>query len=121
MTDVPPDDDDPHARVYDVGLQPERTLLAWRRTCLSIAAGFVATIKYFTDAIGPWAIVVGVIGIGMAGVAWVIGTLRYRRTHRGLVGDGMLPSRGFMPALVAASITLGAITALVVVIVTWHP
>lgn len=120
MTDVPADDD-PHAALFDDGLQPERTLLAWRRTCLAIAAGFVATIKYFTDAIGPWAIVLGVIGIGLAGIAWVVCTLRYRRVHRGLVSHGTLASGGTLPLLVAGSVSVGAVTALIVVTVTWHP
>lgn len=120
MTDVPADHD-PRAAVFDAGLQPERTLLAWRRTCLSIAAGFVATIKYFTDAIGPVAIVLGIVGIGLAGVAWLVCTLRYRRVHRGLVTHGMLASGGTLPLLVAGAVSIGAVTALIVVTVTWHP
>jgi uncharacterized membrane protein YidH (DUF202 family) len=116
-----PADDDPRARVYDAGLQPERTLLAWRRTCLSIAAGFVATIKYFTDAIGLWAIVLGAVGLGLVGVAWLVSTLRYRRVHHGLVRHGMLASGGTTPLLVAAAVAIGAVTALIVVVVTWHP
>ena len=120
MSDAPASGD-PHGGVFDRGLQPERTLLAWRRTCLSIAAGFVATIKYFTDAIGPWAIVLGVLGIGLAGVAWLICTLRYRRVHHGLMRDGMLASGGTLPLLVASAVGVGAVTALVVVVVTWHP
>jgi uncharacterized membrane protein YidH (DUF202 family) len=117
----PPAGDDPHGAVFDAGLQPERTLLAWRRTCLAIAAGFVATIKYFTDAIGAVAIVLGVVGIGLAGVAWLVCTLRYRRVHRGLVGDGSLASGGTLPLLVAGAVSVGAVTALIAVIVTWHP
>ncbi|KHK95499.1 hypothetical protein LK09_19195 [Microbacterium mangrovi] len=120
MTGVPVGDD-PHAEVFDAGLQPERTLLAWRRTCLSIAAGFVATIKYFTDAIGAWAIALGVVGLGLAGMAWFVCTLRYRRVHRGLVNRGALTSGGTLPLLVAGAVSVGAVTALIAVTVTWHP
>jgi uncharacterized membrane protein YidH (DUF202 family) len=116
-----PADDDPRAAVFDAGLQPERTLLAWRRTCLAIAAGFVATIKYFTDAIGAWAIVLGAVGIGLAGLAWLVCTLRYRRVHHALVRDGMLASGGTLPLLVAGAVAVGAVTALIAVTVTWHP
>jgi uncharacterized membrane protein YidH (DUF202 family) len=113
--------DHPADRPFDAGLQPERTLLAWRRTCLSIAVGNTVAIKYLSDALGPWATLIGVAGIVLAGVAWVLCTVRYRRAHEGLVRDALLVLDGRMPLLLAAAILVGAAAGIVLLFVLWRP
>lgn len=110
-----------HDRPFDPGLQIERTLLAWRRTCLALAIGNLFTIRYLTEAVGSWAAVLGVLGVGSAGIAWVIATIRYRRIHVSLVHDDPLASDGKVVALVAASILAACIAALVLLATLWRP
>ncbi|MFE6995561.1 DUF202 domain-containing protein [Microbacterium sp. NPDC057659] len=108
-------------RPFDVGLQAERTLLAWRRTCLSLAVGNAAAIKYLSDGLGVWATLLGVFGLVLSVVAWVLCTLRYRRAHNGLVRDDSLIVSGRLPALVTLSVGVAGIAALVVLVALWRP
>ncbi|MBN9154841.1 MAG: DUF202 domain-containing protein [Microbacterium sp.] len=113
---TPPDD-----RPFDAGLQPERTLLAWRRTCLSLAVGNAVAIKYLSDALGPWATLLGVAGLALTGVAWVLATLRYRRAHEGLVRDASLLLDGRLPALLAGAVLIASLAATVILVALWRP
>ncbi|GAA3773336.1 hypothetical protein GCM10022240_26580 [Microbacterium kribbense] len=113
--------DGPHERPFDRGLQTERTLLAWRRTCLALAVGNAVAIKYLSDLLGPWATLVGVAGLALSGVAWVISARRYRRMHEGLVRDGTLALDGRMPLLLAGSVLMAALAAIILMVVLWRP
>lgn len=67
------------ARVHDLGLQLERTALAWRRTALAlVVAAFLATKAMALRE----TVALGVVSAGLlvvaAGAAW-IGARRYRR------------------------------------------
>ncbi len=115
------DDGDPHARPFDAGLQVERNLLAWRRTCLALAVGNAVGIRYLSQALGPVAILIGVAGIVLSAVAWVMSTVQYRRVHRGLVRDATLILDGTVPLLVAGSVAVAAVAAATIVVVLWHP
>jgi uncharacterized membrane protein YidH (DUF202 family) len=112
-----PPDDPP----FDPGLQPERTLLAWQRTCLSLAVGNAVAIKYLSDALGPWATLVGVAGLALVTAAWVGSSIRYRRAHAGLVQDARLVLDGRLPALLAAAVLVAAVAAAIVLVVLWRP
>lgn len=74
-------------RVFDAGLQPERTLLAWRRTCLLLALGVAGAIRF--GAIGDplLAILLGVPALALVGSAYALTSVRYRRATRALAND----------------------------------
>lgn len=110
-----------HGRPFDPGLQVERTLLAWRRTCLALAVGNAVMIRYLVEALGPIAAILGVAGLVLSAVAWVLCTIRYRRAHRGLVDDEVLVLDGTLPLLIAASVGIAAVAALLIVVVLWGP
>ncbi len=106
---------------FDEGLQGERTLLAWRRTCLALAVCNAVAIRYLTDALGLAAAVIGVVGLVLSGAAWVVCTVRYRRVHRGLVRDAVLISDGRLPVLMAASVLAVVVAAGVLLVALWRP
>jgi putative membrane protein len=106
---------------FDSGLQPERTLLSWQRTCLALVAGNAVAIKYLSDALGPWATFLGAAGIVLAGLAWVLSARRYRRARAGLTGSGRLHTDGTLPALVASAVVVACAAAVVILFALWRP
>lgn len=98
--------------VFDKGLQPERTLLAWRRTCLAFGVASLAGMRFTVGAMGILAVVVGVIGAGLAVLAYALAATGYRRAHHSLRGQGIL-ARGGLPMLAgtAAVLVIGALCA----------
>lgn len=98
-------------RVFDRGLQPERTELAWRRTSLALAVAGLASMRVFPPVLGSWSIAVGVAGLALAVTGWASASHRSRRVRRALLaGDGALPDGRLLlltAALVAAMAALG--------------
>ncbi len=102
--------------VYDEGLQLERTLLAWRRTCLAIAVGAVALARYGGGLVGPSVVVLSAIGLVLAGVAYALASRRYRTRHGALTGGLGLGSGGRSYAVLAASVVALAAAGVVLVL-----
>lgn len=95
----------PQRALYDPGLQPERTLLAWRRTCLSFGVASLVAMRLSAEAFGVVAVIVGLLGAGLAVLAYVLASLGYRRAHSSLLRGGVL-DRGGWPLLCAAGAVL---------------
>ncbi len=94
MTDAP----------FDAGLQAERTLLAWRRTCLSLAVAALLVIKLGAAILGFVAGVVGIAVLALAAVAYTVSAARYRRVHREVSAERALPSASGAVTAIAASV-----------------
>ena len=111
MTDEKP------SEVFDVGLQPERTALSWRRTALSMAVGSVVAVRVLPDLFGAWALVPTIVAVLLAVVVFVSAQVRYRRNHRALLaardaGTATVLEDGRMIALVAiVTVCLGLLAA----------
>ncbi|PWH06327.1 DUF202 domain-containing protein [Brachybacterium endophyticum] len=102
----------PSETVFDKGLQPERTLLAWRRTCLAFGVASLVGMRFTVDALGLLAVFAGVIGGGLAVLAYVLAATGYRRAHESLRGRGVL-SRDGLPMLAgtASALVIGVLCA----------
>ena len=114
--------DTPAPDLYDPGLQPERTELAWRRTALAIAIGSLLSLRVFplvlpTGAEG-WGLVPGVLGVGTAALLWIAARRRQRRTTAVLTArrSGPLPG-GVLPLVLTVFATGFGIVALALVMV----
>jgi uncharacterized membrane protein YidH (DUF202 family) len=71
---------DSHADgLWDVGLQPERTSLAWLRTCLGLAGGALLTARVFL-ATESWA-ALGILVIVIAAAAGLVWWGAHRRAR----------------------------------------
>ena len=98
--------------LFDPGLQPERTELAWRRTSLSIAIGSLVAMRLLPVALDGVAwMLPGVAGVVFAAVLWVLSERRFRETNTALIeGDGMpLPGARLMLALALFTAAGGAV------------
>ncbi|HYH23959.1 MAG TPA: DUF202 domain-containing protein [Blastococcus sp.] len=105
-------------RVFDPGLQAERTELAWRRTALAMAVAAVGAGRLAAPAIGTAAIALAGLGLVQAVVVSVLAGRRYRLTHRSLlahadltgVPDGGLP----MASLALSGLVVGVLAGVIV-------
>lgn len=93
--------------VYDPGLQPERTRLAWQRTCLSLGLGALVYARVAAATVGPWAWVLAGAGLTVALVVGALSRRRYRYTHRSLVAGIVKLADGVLPAILALAVCAG--------------
>ena len=93
---------------FDPGLQPERTELAWRRTTLALTVGALVALRLLPPALGSWSISMGLAGLVLAILIWVLAHRRARYTNHALRHDhGQLPGGGLL-LLLATVTTAGA-------------
>jgi hypothetical protein len=91
------------------GLPRERTELAWRRTGLAVATAAAVVSRALDPVLGAGAVVLGVLGLGLA-VLLLVGGTRRARGHE-------VPGGGFLAAVVVACVVIGiAALALVVAV-----
>lgn len=100
-------------RPFDVGLQAERTLLAWQRTVLSLAVGCAIAIRLTVPTMGIGGALVGVAGLGLAVAAYVGVARRYRATHLALQSHATLVGVSAWPlaAVAGSTVVLGILAA----------
>ncbi|RZT27507.1 uncharacterized protein DUF202 [Kribbella sp. VKM Ac-2569] len=69
--------------LFDVGLQPERTELAWRRTALSLASASLVSVRVLPELLGSplWALF-GLVGAGFSVYLWSAARRRYVHFNR---------------------------------------
>lgn len=103
--------------LFDRGLQPERTLLAWRRTVLALALGVALALRYgdlrpFFDLL--W---LGVLALGVLAVVYASTSQRYRRMYRTLDTNPPYLSTGgrAMLTMTIAALLLGLSAAAIVI------
>ncbi|MDR5700910.1 DUF202 domain-containing protein [Agromyces aerolatus] len=105
--------------VFDPGLQPERTELAWRRTALALGVGSLIALRILPEVFGDplWALG-GIAGVVAATALWFGARRRYRTITAALDRDGdraALPD-GRMLAAVTVFVVLGGVTGLAIVV-----
>lgn len=100
-------------QVWDAGLQPERTSLAWRRVALAFLGLALVTPQLAWTALGPWALTPALVVAGAAVTLLVGGHRRYLRI-RGVAGplpDGRLPLLTVCTTLILAALALAVVIA----------
>lgn len=104
--------------LFDPGLQPERTELAWRRTALSVGVGSLVAVRLLPIVLGdPWWALVGVLGVVAATALWLTSRHRYRISTPRLVESDRAPMPSAIPLFaVAVGATVTALVAAVVVV-----
>jgi uncharacterized membrane protein YidH (DUF202 family) len=93
-------------RPFDSGLQTERTLLAWRRTCLTLGVASAVAVRLMAPEFGAVVVTIGLAGIFSAATAYVLASHRYRRAHVSLTETAVLGSGGRSLALLFGLVLL---------------
>jgi uncharacterized membrane protein YidH (DUF202 family) len=104
--------------LFDPGLQPERTELAWRRTALSVGVGSLVAMRLLPEILGDalWALG-GVGGLLIAAAIWIAARARLRAVNRALTIDRTpMPGGGMLFAFALVATLIGASS---VVLVGW--
>lgn len=101
--------------LFDPGLQPERTRLAWRRTLLALTAVALAALRLLPAALGPVGAVLPALALVGVGSLWWMARRRSGRVDRALADERGL-SGGGATAVVALSCGLVAVSGLLFVL-----
>lgn len=97
------------------GAQVERTMLAWRRTALSVAVLSALAVRYVAPSLGWAGLVVAGGGVLLALAASVVIVVRFRRARR-MRCDGTAPlGSGWPPTLVVGALWLLGVSVLGVI------
>lgn len=111
-------------RIFDPGLQPERTELAWRRMALAIGVGSLIALRLL-PALAPtqdaqllW-LAPGLIGVAFAIVLWMFGRGRYIRANRALLDDrpDQMPGGALLLTLTIFVLACGILSASFILLV----
>jgi uncharacterized membrane protein YidH (DUF202 family) len=105
--------------LFDPGLQPERTELAWRRTVLALLLGAVVSLRLLPPVLGPWSIGIGFTGVALAAATWALAARRSRKTRHALLGSANPMPDGGLLLVVALIVTGAAALGLTYVIASW--
>ena len=104
--------------VVDLGMQAERTALAWRRTALGVGVGGVVALRLAAPALGPVVALAAVSGGVLAALAFWLAGRRYRAVRtslrdRGDLGALARPAAPLVAVAVATTLIGGVAVAFV--------
>jgi putative membrane protein len=102
-------------QIFDVGLQAERTALAWRRTALAMAVAAVGAGRLAAPVLGFVAVLLGAVGLVQAALVAYAAGRRYRAVHRSLWVHGDLRAIRLVVLPVAAMAGSGVVVGLLAV------
>jgi putative membrane protein len=105
------------SRLFDPGLQPERTAMAWQRTALALVVGSAASLRMLPPVFGAWSLAIGVAGLVTSAALWMAARARAQRVLRALLIDraplpgGLLLAAFSATTAAAAALSLGYVLA----------
>lgn len=102
--------------LFDPGLQPERTRLAWRRTVAALTLAALVSLRLLPPALGTWALAVAWAGVLAAGGLWVAAARRGAAVDRALRVPGQPLPDGTLSFVLAVVVTAGAVAAALLVL-----
>ncbi|MEZ0494577.1 DUF202 domain-containing protein [Kineococcus sp. TBRC 1896] len=111
--------------LFDPGLQPERTALAWRRTCLAVVVLSLGGARLMAPRLGATAVVLGVACAAAGVVLHHLAGSRQRRHTAHLLTDGHLrdatTSAHLLLLLTVVGVVMGVTAAAFVVVRGFSP
>lgn len=92
--------------LYDDGLQPERTFLAWKRTTLLLAVLSALSARLIFETNGWMALTAGVTGLAAASSSYLLSNRRYLQHNKSLFRTKNIETGGAVFMLTAVSTLL---------------
>jgi uncharacterized membrane protein YidH (DUF202 family) len=108
--------ENPDQRLFDPGLQPERTALAWRRTGLALMVASLIALRILPDNLGSWALAPSLLGLVAAITVLYLAHQRQTALNRALTdrrGSSTSLPTGRLPLLMAIVVSSGGTAALI--------
>lgn len=102
--------------VWDAGLQPERTRLAWQRTALSLLGAGLVVARFVGHHRAAVGVAIAAAACGLAGVIGVLSTRRYRKANERLGAQSPLQGGAAYLVTTLAFLVVGIGAALYVVV-----
>lgn len=106
--------------VFDQGLQPERTVLAWQRTVLALGIGVLAGSRVLLPVLGSVSYLLLAAGLSAVLGMFVAIRRRYDRMHAHLTQESRLslPHGAMLPGVLALFVVLSGLCALAFVVLS---
>lgn len=104
------------SQVWDVGLQLERTGLAWQRLALSMLGIGVALPRLIAPTLGWWCLPATLVLLACSALLLAFGDRRYVSVHRSLTASDSPPSGGRLPLAVTLATVVVGLTAVAYVL-----
>lgn len=92
--------------LFDEGLQPERTLLAWQRTLLAVAVGCAVAARLVAPQVGIGGVVASLSGILLVAVTYLAVRRRYARINTSLRASDTLQLLSAWPLALLTLVTV---------------
>lgn len=109
-------------QLFDPGLQPERTELAWRRTALSFVVGSLLALRLLPAAFeNGWWSLAGVAGLAASALVWIMARRRSRAVNSALAAEGehaSMPGAALLAILAALTTAAGLAGAAIAVAIS---
>ncbi|MEN8583623.1 DUF202 domain-containing protein [Arthrobacter sp. KBS0703] len=98
-------DDRPHG---DPGLQPERTVLAWGRTTLTLVTASAIFLRWIPEH-GPLVLPFFAVSVAAGGGIYFTQRVRYRRGIHGITAEHLAPDIAAVLWTASSCVVLGAL------------
>lgn len=98
--------------IFDPGLQPERTLLAWRRTLLSLTTAGLVGLRMLPERLGAWSLLAPLLVLATSLALNVIAERRARRVYADLKAELPPPTAGPALLILSIAVTICALAAI---------
>lgn len=103
--------------LFDPGLQPERTLLAWRRTLLAVTVAGLIGLRLLPASLGAWSLPLPLLLLVAVLILHIASERRFRRVYTALAATRTPPTAGTLALILTLLVCVCAAAGIAAVLV----